>query len=318
MGSSLISVHRKYTFIDYQNRICSFASLIAFLAFLAAIFLPIFWIYKVNNNNLMLNKDFIVYEQPRVKFQYRYVFTADHTMESSNTVVCSSFQQLNRFEDTTNCGKVKVSEKDFDHDGVADEIQVTFEFATNFHYGARSISMAIFLDSRISDQCQFRIPSAIIINQKNFLNNQNEREIVVKGELQPSQSHSLVCPFFLRNVKSHFFFDNLNENQTDLEAFSIERIQDNLDRNPMNLQFDETSSVLGEVDKSQTSVVVKVRIPQIPIRYRKTAWQKVNEVWMNYLAAFAATFFFINFVLNHLFESRWLMARRRLYLEKSD
>lgn len=318
MGSSLISVHRKYTFIDYQNRICSFASLIAFVAFLIAIFMPIFWIYKVNNNSLLLNKDFIVYEQPQVKFQYRYVFTADHTMEGRDTVVCSSFQQLNQFEDTTKCGKVKVVEKDFNHDGVADELQVTFEFGTNFHYGARSISMAIFLDSRINDQCQFRIPSAVIINQKHLVNNQNERQIVVRGELKPFQSHALVCPFFLRNVKSHFFFDNLNENQTDLEAFSMESIQENLDRNPMNLQFDETSTVLGEVDKHQTTVVVKVRIPQIPIRYRKTAWQKVNEVWMNYLAAFAVAFFSINFVLNHLFESRWLLARRRLYLEKSD
>lgn len=318
MGISLVSVHRKYSFIDYQNRICSFAALIAFVAFLVATFLPILWIYKVHNNNLLLSKDFIVYEQPRVKFQYRYVFTAEHTMESSDTVVCSSFQQLNRFEGTTNCGKVKVMEKDFNEDGVADEIQITFEFGTNFHYGAKSVSTAIFLDARINDQCQFRIPSAIVINQKHLLNNQNERQVVIRGVLQPFQSHSLVCPFFLRNVKSHFFFDNLNENQTDLEAFNIEKIQDNLDRNPMNLQFLETSTVLGEVDKSHTSVVIKVRIPQIPTRYRKTVWQKINEVWMNYVAAFAVTFFSINFVLNHLFESRWLIARKRVYLEKAD
>ena len=315
---SVISLHRKYSFVDYQNRVCSFAAFFTLVALLISLILPLVWIFKVNNNSFSSSKDLSVFEQPMVKFPFKYIFIAEHSMEASEAILCSSFEQLHHLSDTENCSKMKVIEKDENFDGIPDEIHFTFDFNTKFHYGVKSVSMAIFLDTRIEDQCQFRVPSAIVINKKQFYNNLNDRQIVIRGTLQPVQSHPLICPFFLRNIKSHFFYEKLNENQTNLEEFGMANIQENLNRNPMSFQFQETSTDLVHVDNFKTSVKVKLRIPQSTIRYKKTFWQNVNDIWINYVAIFIVTFVIANLILNFLFESRWLMARRKIYIEKTD
>jgi hypothetical protein len=141
-------------------------------------------------------KFFIVYEQPSVKFQYKYLIFAENSMENedSKAIMCSSFEFLNIYENITeNCGKIKVSERDLNFDGVPDEINFSFDFHTTHNYGMKSLSMAFFLDARINDQCNMRIPTAVILN-KNF-NFNNDRKILIAGKLEAEQIQ----------VKNNFF-----------------------------------------------------------------------------------------------------------------
>ena len=62
----LISLYRKYAFVDYQNHLCSFASLITLLVILISIFIPFALIFKVNNWKLSSTDDLMIYEQPFV------------------------------------------------------------------------------------------------------------------------------------------------------------------------------------------------------------------------------------------------------------
>jgi uncharacterized protein YrzB (UPF0473 family) len=183
---SLISLYRKYSFVDYQNRVCSFAFFITFFVYITAIVLPFVWILKVNDENLSAN--LVSFEQPAVKFQYKYILLAEHSMETDgNATLCSSFEYLNKLDGTSKCAKIKVIEKDENFDGIADEINFKVDFHTSFHYGIKSLSLAIFLDARIKNFCNFRVPTAIVIKKKTFSNNMNDRKIVISGNLAVDQ-----------------------------------------------------------------------------------------------------------------------------------
>lgn len=315
---SLISLHRKYFFIDYQNHLCSSAAFITFFAILASVILPFVWIKTVNNE--IFSSDYIVaYEQPMVKFQFKYIAVMEHAMEAETKVIlCSLFDVLNNQEGNSGCAKVKIIEKDVNFDGIPDEIQFTLGFGTMFGYGVKSLSLVMFLDTRLEQKCSLNIPSAVVINKKLFPNNLNDRKIVISGSLRNQQNHALVCPFFLRNVKSHFFNENLAKNETSLDKLSISRIKDNLERNPMHFRFQESSTDFEELDTESSSIKIKLRIPEVPIRYKKTFWKAVNDVWINYIAIFVVTFVVCNFLLNHLFENRILMARKKSSLKAKE
>lgn len=316
---SLVSLHRKYSFVDYQNHLCSFASLITLLVIITSILVPFLFIYKVNHDKFSSSDNLLVYEQPMVKFQYKYMMLMEHTMDNdSKLIMCSSFKYLNQFEGQDKCSKIRILEKDSNFDGITDTLEFSFQFHTAFNYGIKSVSFAIFLDARLDNQCDFRIPAGIIINKKTFDNNFNDRVIVIKGNLQPSQDQALICPFFMRTVKSHFFFDQLNENQTNLEEFELLKIQQNLERNPMHFRFDETSTVFQHLDNEKTIIKLNLKIPEVQIRYRKSFWQVLNDFWINYFAIFVIALVMGNFLLNKLFDNRWLIARRKMYLKDKE
>lgn len=313
---SLISLHKKYSFIDYQNQLCSFAALVTFLILLVSIFLPIVWIINVNT----LSSDLIEYEQPKVKFQYKYIFNAEHNFEiERKTILCSSFETLNEIQDDIeDCNQVKIIEKDLNYDGLTDEIHFAFSFHSKFNYGIKSSSVVLFVDSRIDGQCKFRVPAVIIIKNKLFLNNMNDREVIISGSLQPNQMLPLQCPFFMRNVKSHFYYEKLNENQTNFEDFKISNIEKNLEKNPMHFHFVEKSTEFGELSTDETTVRIKLTVPEVMIRYRKTFWQKFNDVWINYISIFVVVIFIAKFILGIIFEKRLLMSLRKNILKNKD
>lgn len=309
----LITLHRKYSFVDYQNSLCSFASMITIITLLTASILPLIWIFQVNSYQFSLRNDLIAFEQPMVKFQFKYIFVFEHSMDdfSGKVMICSSFDNINSQLGThEDCAKLKFIEKDVNFDGIVDMIEFSVSIGTNFNYGIKSASLVLFLDSRLEHNCQFKVPSAVIL-KKSFINNLNDRQIVIKGSLQPNQKQALVCPFLMRNIKSHFFHDTLELNQTNLKDFKIAKIQETLDRNPLHFFFQEISTDFEELETQSTSVKIKLSIPETETRYKKTFWQVVNDVWINYIAIFIVTYVVCNFVLNQMFENRWLMARKR-------
>ncbi|KAG5674426.1 hypothetical protein PVAND_004398 [Polypedilum vanderplanki] len=312
----LISLHRKYSFVDYQHHICSFASLFTLLSLSCAVLLPIICLVQLKNNQ----NYFIIYEQPMVKFQYKYLIIAENSMqnEDGKDIMCTSFEYLQQFKNKTEkCNKIAVSEKDTSVDGFADEIIFKIEFSTFHDFGVKSLSMVLFLDARLYEQCEFRVPTVIIM-KKNFRENFNNRHIFINGKLEAEQDLALICPYFLRNVKSHFFFSNIHENQTDIEEYEISSIKERLKHNPMHFKFHEFSTDMNELDKYKTSIKLRIKIPEIPIRYKKSFWQKLMDVWMQFLALFIITFTIINFLLGHLFENRFIVSRRKNYIKDKE
>lgn len=273
---SLISLHRKYNFTDFQNRVCSIAFLVTLSLVLVSIILPFVWILKINDG---ISTDTIAFEQPRIKQKFKYMFLAENSMDGK-VVLCSSFGFLNQREDTDDCAKVSIIEKDQNFDGLIDEIDFTFDFHTMFHYGIKSTSIVIFLDARLDQKCKFHIPSAIVIKKRetSIISNMNDRKITIRGSLQPSQDSALQCPFSMRHVQSHFFHETLNENQTDIRQFNIGTIMERLERNSIHFRFQEESNEI-DIEPEKTSINIKLKISEMSIRYKKSWIQIINEVW---------------------------------------
>lgn len=105
---ALISLHRRYQYVDYQNRLCSLATFITLITIICAIFLPFLFIYKINNNKFVSEDNLIIYEQPYVKFQYKYFLLIENTLDDK-LIACSSFEYINKLtNEIDSCSKIKV------------------------------------------------------------------------------------------------------------------------------------------------------------------------------------------------------------------
>ena len=305
---NLITLHRKYTSVAYQSNLCSFAAFITLLFKIFSLVLPLTWIFIVNK--FFAKNDLIGFEQPMVKFKFKYILIAENSINTeTKPILCSTFDYIGQIDHGI-CDKIKIIEKDENFDGIPDWIEFSASFATNFNYGIKSLSLVLFLDVRLKQhQCYFDVPSAVII-KKTFVNNINNRRFVIKGSLQPNQKQALVCPSFLHNTRSHFFSENLNRSQTDFDELKIEKVQENLERNPTYFHFQEAATDLQEIDSYKTIVKIKLLIKESSTRYKKSFWQIANDFWINYIATFIVTYGICNILLNHLFLNRWLMARK--------
>jgi hypothetical protein len=302
--------------VDYQHRICSFATLITFLAIILSIILPIVCILQTKAQD----DYFIVYEQPVVKFTYKYIIIAENSMinDESKTILCSSFDILNSSNDTISCPKLVVKEKDLNFDGIADEIWISAHLSTMHNYGIKSITAILFFDARLNAQCELKVPTSIILNKK-ITGNFNNRIFEFNGNLKPVQSSAIICPFFLRKSKTHFFYENIDENQTEIEEFDLPHIRNRFEMNPLFISYDETSLDLNRIEETKTMINFKVKIPVISVYYKKSFWQKLLfDFWVSFIALFVISFAIINFILSHLFENRYINARRKNYIKDKD
>lgn len=142
---------------------------------------------------------------------------------------------------------------------------------------------------KFQNHCEYQIPAAILINKRFLPENLNDREIHLKGDLDIRQYSSLQCPYFLRHVQSHFYFENLNVNKTNLESYKISELMDNINKNPASFYFNEFSFNYGKLTTDKTTINVNIKIHELKIRYRKTFWRILIEKWILYLSIFLIT-----------------------------
>lgn len=164
------------------------------------------------------------------------------------------------------------------------------------------------------DQCEFEVPTALIINKKFLADNTIDREIEINGNLQVHQLMSLQCPFFMRNIKSLFSPEILNNNHSTLSDFKLKEIERKLQRNPAHFYYEEKSTYYGDLRQDGTSIKINMKIQEHPLRYKKSFWQNVSHIWIIYLSFAVITFILANYFLTYLFTSHWLWARKRNYV----
>lgn len=115
----LITLYRSNTSINYKNSLCSFATLFVISVSVFAIIAPFYIAFSLFNDLWSQYK--IVYEQPDIRFEYKYIFTAEFTKTSAvdaempaddtKVVVCSSYKYLNKaMSDAMECSLIKVND----------------------------------------------------------------------------------------------------------------------------------------------------------------------------------------------------------------
>lgn len=115
----LITLHQRNTSINYKNSLCSFATLFTISVTVFAIVAPFYIAFSLFGDLWSQYK--LVYEQPDIRFEYKYIFSAEFTRNNAadaempgvdtQVVVCSSYKYLNKAmtNDATECSMIKVN-----------------------------------------------------------------------------------------------------------------------------------------------------------------------------------------------------------------
>lgn len=113
----LITLYQRNTSINYKNSLCSFATFFVISLTAFAIVAPFYIAHSLFNDLWSQYK--IVYEQPDIRFEYKYIFTAEFTkinavdvemlVADTKIVVCSSYSYLNKaLTNPMECSMIKV------------------------------------------------------------------------------------------------------------------------------------------------------------------------------------------------------------------
>lgn len=98
----LLTLYNKNVSISYKHSVCSFAALFAAVSLIFVCTVPYYLVCYVNSD--LWWQPHMVWEQPRVQFQYRYILMGEHRavggvdgpgLNGRPLVVISSFDRLN-------------------------------------------------------------------------------------------------------------------------------------------------------------------------------------------------------------------------------
>lgn len=198
---------------------------------------------------------------------------------------------------------------DFDHnnDGKFDDMTFSFSFDSPATQTLTSVSMILFFETTIENQCTFLLPTALIY-EKTFHKSMEIHGLQLKssGSMSLFQQRALQCPYFMRNIKSHFNYRLLNHNSTEIIDYKADKIQENLKQNPAFLKYDEDSIKMTAGRDTSTTIELAVSIRDTMVRYNYTLWQKLNQVWIQYLAIFVIFFLIGEKIKYYIFKNQYI------------
>lgn len=198
-----------------------------------------------------------------------------------------------------------------------------FEIDSGEGMNLKSFYLLIPLMSSVKSFCQFYIPSLITIDSTTDNHKQHKLEYVVseseqqrfnpgneiylQGSLDVTQTRALQCPYFMRNIKSHIHYPQLNNNAS-LEQFSIKSLRDEMMKNSIFLGFKQLSKLSMPGSLDNVTIQLELNVNEVSIRYHYTLWQKVNSIWVQYVAIFLIFYKIAVKLVEYTFNHQYLIA----------
>lgn len=192
-------------------------------------------------------------------------------------------------------------------------MRFAFKFDKTSEYRVTSISMLLFIDAVVDNQCKFTLP-AVVALVKDFASSEIQTsmegiKMEFKGTLNVKQQRSLICPYFLRHIKTHFYYQLINPNSTHIRDYTRDAINERLELNPVFLKYQEDEFKVTKLAKGENVIVeVSLDIGEMMIRYKFTLWQVLNRIWIEYLAVFVVLYLVGEKIKDYLFRNQYLAA----------
>lgn len=133
-------------------------------------------------------------------------------------------------------------------------------------------------------------------------------EITIEGQLKLHQLATFHCPFFLRNIKSHFFHSLIPENTTDIRDYDFRTIRRQIVNNPGYMMFDKTNEFWNQHQQNQIIINVIIHIGESKSIYHSTFWQKLGRLWLQYLSIFVIFWYAADRLKNYMFTTQMIRA----------
>lgn len=275
----LFSLHRKSIYILYQNRLCSLSTLTTALIVLLSLLLPYCVISFINPGTLW-DRYRLVYEQPKVHFDYQYLFLAEMDRPGDNVnrlTTCSSYESYNMLTDdqSQDCNAIK-------------------------------------------SNCYFSIPTIISLSKQSPpIQPFTSGTISHFGHLRAIQSTALQCPFFLRNIKTHCNHNfHPNENFTSVEEFLPESILHRIESsNAVYYGFDPARTQWTRDGSGTVEIRVELLIAgedgqKTALLYNASLWQKVAQFWAQYFSVLIVFLWVADKLKDLMFDGHWIRAMK--------
>ncbi|EAT32457.1 AAEL015276-PA [Aedes aegypti] len=317
----LFNLHRKSIYVLYQNRLCSLSTLTTALVVLLSLILP-YCVISLINPGALWDRYRLVYEQPKVHFDYQYLFLAeiDRPDDTNRLITCSSFQSYNELTDhSQECNAIKVMADDGNMDGKIDKLSASVAFnLPDESAGMAFYTFYFFLDAEVKSNCHFTIPAMISLSKQTPPTQPfTSGRISHLGHLRASQSVALQCPFFMRNIKTHFNHNyRPNENYTSVEEFLPESILHRIEHsNAAYFAFEQTRTQWSREGSGDVEIQVQLLIggedgQKTALLYNASLWQKVAQFWAQYFSVLIVFLWMADKLKDWMFDSYWIRAMR--------
>lgn len=124
------------------------------------------------------------------------------------------------------------------------------------------------------------------------------------------QKSSFHCPYFMRNVKSNFYFELIPNNSTQINDYRITSIHKKLTSNVGYIRYEKTNEMWDRsiTDDDKIQINLRVDVGEIRSRFHATFWQKLMLFWTEYLAVLVVFVFCCNKLKFYLFSRQVLRA----------
>lgn len=158
-------------------------------------------------------------------------------------------------------------------------------------------------------QCHLQIPAALLLQQLQIPSNFHSGEIFIDAQLKLTQRTGFYCPFFLRQIKSHFYHTILPENSTNIRDYELVAIRKKLRNNPAYMNVDPTPVMhWRRIPSSDIVLNIDLHIDEVTGRYHTTFWQRLGQVWIHYLSLFLVCAYLMEKLKSYIFSRQMIRA----------
>lgn len=156
--------------------------------------------------------------------------------------------------------------------------------------------------------CRLRLPAAVLLEQMPIPMNFNGGSIYFDASLIVEQIQGFYCPFFLRSIRSHFYYDILPENSSDIDEYDLLAIRKRLTNNPAYIVADTPKMHWNRLNANEIQLNVNLNVNESTARYNVSYWQRLGLIWIQYLSIFIVCWAAIDKLKNYMFSQQMIKA----------
>ncbi|KAH8413485.1 hypothetical protein KR009_011762 [Drosophila setifemur] len=303
-----IPLHATNTSIVYKNSLCSFASLLVLVFIALSVMIPVMLV-SVLSPYSGISESRVLYEQPDVRFTYKYIFVAtiepEEEGELESMVACSTFNHFNSIMGgfTNSCTATKYWTEDVDIDLITDRAHIQLELQ-DVPAKVVKFDLLVFFEAQLQHKCHLSPPSVLAHHAQVPLDSRlaNGR-ILMKGELQLKQYVEFDCPFPGRNMKTQFRQVQIDP-KGNIQQYKMESLLAQVKANPAFFQLSVQETYYTETPphiKPGLIIELELDMLQVPARYHLSIWERLGQFWLYFASFFGISFYIMNKLKDFLF-----------------
>lgn len=132
--------------------------------------------------------------------------------------------------------------------------------------------------------------------------------IQVEADLNLVQRTGFYCPFFLRQIKSHFYHSIISENSTNIRDYDIASIRRKLKNNPAFMTAIPSATYWNRRPTGDITMSIDLFIDEVESRYHTSVWQRLGQIWIYYLSIFLVCAYGMEKLKTYLFSRQMIRA----------